>query len=132
MYKTQREQKQELLQRLSIIILFVSVLLLLGSIVYHFSEGWSWKNSLYFSTISLVSRGYSNLYPHNWFSVLFSVIYLILGAGVLLYALSSLIAYYTSYYQQTIEKKVKTITENIKRKRENKNNPWIMIKSKKE
>ncbi|MFH1052897.1 MAG: potassium channel family protein [Candidatus Woesearchaeota archaeon] len=132
MYKTQREQKQELLQRLSIIILFVSVLLFIGSIIYHFSEGWSWKNSLYFSTISLVSRGYSNLYPHNWFSVLFSVAYLIIGAGVLLYALSSLIAYYTSYYQQTIEKKVKTITENLKRKKENKNNPWIVIKSKKE
>src|SRR3989338_9099919 len=109
MFKTFREQKEELGQQLVILIIVIFILLFIGTIVYHFSEKWSYIDSLYFATISLTSRGYSELHPTKWFSVLFSVFYLLIGVGVIVYALSQLVAFYTSIYQKVIHHKINTI-----------------------
>lgn len=131
MYFTPSEQKRELFSRLVIISLWIAFLLTLGTIVYHFAEGWSYMDSLYFATISLTSRGFSEQHPSNWFSVLFSVFYLLIGVSVIIYSLSSLVAYYTAFYQDHFEHKVRTIVKKIKTKKEpERPNKWIVIKPK--
>lgn len=132
MYKTLKEESQELFNRLLLIIILVIVLLTIGTLVYHATEGWDYKNSLYFSTISLTSRGYSEMHPTHWFSIVFSTLYLILGVGVILYTLSSLIAFYTTYYQKRVENRFKSFLESIRNKKDNRKvDPWIMVNAKK-
>ncbi len=109
MYRTSNEQKRLLLEKLAILFFMLLLLLAAGTFVYHFTEGWSYLDSLYFSVISLTSRGFSELHPTGWASVLFSVFYLIIGVSILIYALSSLVAYYTSFYQERVHTLVRTI-----------------------
>ncbi|MBS3126492.1 two pore domain potassium channel family protein [Candidatus Woesearchaeota archaeon] len=77
--------------RLRFLILVVLILLLLvaGTFVYHIVEGWSYIDSLYFSAVSLATRGYGDLHPTKVSSKLFTVFYLFLGVALILYALSS-------------------------------------------
>lgn len=132
MYQTMNEQKKELGRRLFILVLGISILLAIGTIVYHFSEGWTWLDSLYFAVISLTSRGFSEQHPSNWFSVLFSVFYLLIGVGVVIYSIASLLAFYTAFYERKVEKKVQNIVDHIKTKTaEKKPEKWLMFPKKK-
>ncbi len=127
MYKTDNETKRELFHRLIIIFIAVGVLLFIGTMVYHFAEGWSIAESLYYSTVSLTSRGISDKVPTHWFTMLFSVLYLIIGVAVMLTALSSLVGYYTAFYQKGVENKVKGLVKQWKSKRK-KPDKWIVLK----
>jgi voltage-gated potassium channel len=127
MWQTPSERKQELTRRLIILFALILVLLSLGTLAYHMLEGWSYVDSLYYSSISLTSRGYSNMHPTNLFSTLFSVLYLIIGAALLVYGLSTLIAHYTTFYQPKIENKLHHIVNSITHK----NDKWFMVRSRK-
>ena len=37
----------------------------LGTVIYHFVEGWSWLDSLYFSVITLTTIGYGDFSPQT-------------------------------------------------------------------
>ena len=65
--------------------LFFWVLVLLGSGTwfYHAYEGWSWLDSLYFTVITLTTVGYGDLSPQTPAGKIFTMIYIILGLGIL-------------------------------------------------
>ena len=130
MYKTLREEKEDLWHRLIVLILMIGVLLTIGMVVYHFSEGWGYLDSLYFATISLTTRGYSSMHPTTWFSILFSIFYLLIGVSMVLYAISSLIAYYTAYYQKGVERRVRSLMDGVREKTV-KQPTWVTINRKK-
>ena len=58
--------------------------LLLGTLAYHWLEGWSWLDSLYFCVISLATIGYGDLTPTTPEAKLFTIFYVINGIGILL------------------------------------------------
>lgn len=58
--------------------------LLVGALFYHFFEGWSFLDSLYFCVVSLGTVGYGDLTPTTPLTKLFTIIYLINGIGILL------------------------------------------------
>ena len=59
-------------------------MLVLGTLVYHWLEGWSYLDSLYFCVISLATVGYGDLTPTTPLAKLFTMIYIINGIGILL------------------------------------------------
>jgi len=59
-------------------------LIAIGTVFYHGVEGWTWFNAFYFSTITLTTVSFGDLYPHSGFGKLFTMIYLLLGIGILL------------------------------------------------
>ena len=66
-------------------LLFLVVLtLFFGSIFYAKVEGWSLIDAFYFSFITLTTIGYGDLSPTTPLSKLFTVIYVIVGLGILL------------------------------------------------
>jgi hypothetical protein len=58
--------------------------LIVGMLFYHFFEGWSYLDSLYFCVVSLGTVGYGDLTPTTPFTKVFTIIYLINGIGILL------------------------------------------------
>jgi voltage-gated potassium channel len=59
-------------------------MLLVGVLVYHWLEGWSYLDALYFCVVSLATVGYGDLTPTTPLARLFTIIYLINGIGILL------------------------------------------------
>jgi hypothetical protein len=128
MWQTPLERRQELWRRILILFSLLFILLCVGTVIFHWLEGWSYVDSLYFATISLMSRGWSDLHPTKVSSTLFSVGYLLVGVAVLLYALSSFMAYFMSFYQPRLENKLHHIVDSITHK----SDKYLMVKSRPE
>ena len=64
-------------------------LLLLGGIVYHTVEGYSWLDSFYMSVITLATVGYGDYVPHTVLGKLFTMVYVLFGIGILVSVFST-------------------------------------------
>jgi len=58
--------------------------LVLGTLVYHWLEGWSYLDALYFCVITLATVGYGDLTPTTDVAKVFTIIYVINGVVILL------------------------------------------------
>jgi voltage-gated potassium channel len=58
--------------------------LVIGTLFYHWFEGWSYLDSLYFCVISLATIGYGDLAPTTPAAKIFTIIYVINGVAILL------------------------------------------------
>ncbi len=76
---------------------WVLILLLTGTWFYHQWEGWSWLDSLYFSVVTLTTVGYGDLAPQTSIGKIFTIVYIILGLGIL----SSFIVLLAEHQDQT-------------------------------
>ena len=65
--------------------LFWTVLafLFIGTIFYRNAEGWSWVDSFYFTVVTLTTVGYGDFSPQTDIGKLFTVLYIIMGLGLL-------------------------------------------------
>ena len=58
--------------------------LLLGTIVYHWLEGWTYLDALYFSVITLATIGYGDFVPTTPIAKVFTMVYAVNGIVILL------------------------------------------------
>lgn len=65
------------------ITLMVAVLLMVGTVFYTNVEGWSPLDALYFSVITLATVGYGDLVPHTAAGKIFTMVYVMLGIGLI-------------------------------------------------
>ena len=65
-------------------LLWAVTTLLFGTLVYHWLEGWSFLDSLYFCVISLATIGYGDLTPTTPEAKIFTIFYVINGIAILL------------------------------------------------
>jgi len=63
---------------------FVIALLIIGTAVYHFVEGWRTLDALYFSVATLTTIGYGDLAPVSDAGKIFTIIYVFVGVGTIL------------------------------------------------
>jgi len=66
-------------------VLLVSAvsLIVLGTIAYMFIEGWTPVDALYFSVVALATVGFGDLHPTTDAAKLFTVVYIVMGLGIL-------------------------------------------------
>ena len=57
---------------------------ILGTVVFHLLEKWSWIDSLYFTVITLATVGYGDLTPTTPVGKIVAVIFVIVGVGIFL------------------------------------------------
>ena len=73
------------------ILLFLAIMVvILGTVVFHLLEKWSWIDSLYFTVITLATVGYGDLTPTTPVGKIVAVIFVIVGVGIFLAFLNKL------------------------------------------
>lgn len=66
------------------------VVLMVGTLFYHFVEGWRWLDSLYFCVITLATVGYGDFSPKTDPGKVFTMFYVFIGIGLLVAVFSRL------------------------------------------
>ena len=66
------------------VLIWAGTALLGGTLVYHWLEGWSLLDALYFCVITLATVGYGDLTPTTPFARAFTIVYVINGIVILL------------------------------------------------
>jgi hypothetical protein len=66
------------------VLLWAGGVLLVGTLAYHWLEGWSYLDALYFCVISLATVGYGDLTPTTPLAKLFTIGYVLNGIVILL------------------------------------------------
>ena len=65
-------------------ILSVTLIILIsgGTVFYHWEEGWSWLDSLYFCSMTMTTVGYGDFSPTTGISKIFTIGYAISSIGL--------------------------------------------------
>ena len=65
------------------ILVWVIILLVVGTIFYNQVEGWEVLDSLYFSVVTLSTVGYGDFSPSTAAGKVFAIVYMLVGLGLL-------------------------------------------------
>jgi voltage-gated potassium channel len=68
--------------------IWVGLLILVGTLIFHWLEGWGWVDSFYYCVITLTTVGYGDFTPTTTLAKLLAVFYVLNGVGVLVSFLS--------------------------------------------
>ena len=81
-----------ILRKILTILLLLGVVMLGGAVGYEFIEGWSFFDGLFMTVITVSSVGYEEVHPLTGPGRVFTMMLILSGSGVLLYAVSSMTA----------------------------------------
>ena len=79
------------------LLITTNIILAIGTTVYHFVEGWSWVDSLYFSVITLTTIGYGDFSPATDAGKIFTLVYTMIGLGVILSFIHTIYHHYDQF-----------------------------------
>ena len=75
--------------------------MVVGTVAFHYIEGWSWVDSFYFSAVAGTTVGFGDLTPSTDLSKLFSVVYIFVGIGIIGTFLDQRLKYHGVVKRQT-------------------------------
>ena len=81
-------KKEVMYNRFLVAILVFIFMIVIGAVVYHFLEGWSFFDSLYFTVITITTIGYGDFFPITVGGKIFTMIFPFIGIGMGFYLFS--------------------------------------------
>ena len=66
------------------VLIYVTFIVMIGAILFHWLEGWNWIDSFYFVIITLTTIGYGDFTPSTTITKLITIFYGVNGVIVLL------------------------------------------------
>lgn len=81
-------------------LLFASAfIVVIGTVVYHFVEHWTWLDSLYFSVITLTTIGFGDFAPQTDIGKAFTIVYIVIGVGLILAFINTVYLHFGRFKQ---------------------------------
>ncbi|MBL0293219.1 MAG: two pore domain potassium channel family protein [Saprospiraceae bacterium] len=77
-----------------------AIVLVFGTFVFHYLEGWRWLDSLYFCVITLTTIGYGDFTPRTDLGKIFNIFYIIIGLGLILSFIQTIRDHYMNIKQK--------------------------------
>jgi voltage-gated potassium channel len=77
-------------RRLVLATIVVFLMLVVGAIGFHILEGWGWLESLYVAAQTVTTVGYGDMTPVTRAGRVFTIVFVLVGVGTVLYALTLL------------------------------------------
>ena len=96
-------------------IVFFIIVIVVGTLAYHYIEGWNFLDSLYFVVITMTTVGYGDFYPVTPAGKIFTMIFSVIGVAGALY-LFSVIG--TSLFKKHVAEKVSEIKRDTQKQQE--------------
>lgn len=78
------------------LLITTTVIIAFGSIMFHYLEGWTWIDSVYFSVITLTTVGYGDFSPQTDEGKIFAIFYIFIGIGIILSFINTVYNHYNS------------------------------------
>ncbi len=105
-------------QKLKPALFTLATVIAFGTYFYHLIEGWGWIDALYFTVTTATTVGYGDLNPSHNISKLFTVVFILVSVGLVLYSLNivATIRFHRSFH--LMQWKGKNINLNSKRKKD--------------
>jgi voltage-gated potassium channel len=83
------------------LLITTAFVLLVGTVAYHFIEGWSWIDSIYFSVTTLSTVGYGDFTPKTDLGKIFTIFYIIIGIGIILTFINTIYQHYSNHIRKS-------------------------------
>lgn len=87
----------------------------LGTVIFHYVEGWSTVDSFYFTSITMLTIGYGDFVPTTDFSKVLTVVFSLAGVSIALYTMFTVGEHYISRrseaYYNRISMRMKQMSE---------------------
>lgn len=102
-------------------LLITSIALVaLGTVVFHFTEGWSWLDSLYFCVSTVTTTGYGDLYPRSVEGKIFNIFFLFVSLVLILMLVNTMNQHYNKRKElhTKTELRHRNLTKNFLKERE--------------
>jgi len=80
-------------RKLFLLVSLIGGLIGLGTLGFHYFEGWGWLDSIYATIITLGTVGYGDFVPHDPFGKVFAIGLVVFGLGTISYTLLELTAF---------------------------------------
>ncbi len=74
-------------KKLKIALLISVSIFIMGTLGYHYIEGWSFVESLYTTVITLATVGYGDFHPQQTMGRIFTIVLIIFGVGAMAYTI---------------------------------------------
>jgi len=78
----------------------------IGTWVFHIIEEWTWAESFYFSVATLTTVGYGDIHPTTDGSRIFTAIYILIGVGIVIAALSRIGSQYLTSQEHRLSNNI--------------------------
>mmetsp|Transcript_10331 Transcript_10331/g.17716 ORF Transcript_10331/g.17716 Transcript_10331/m.17716 type:complete len:339 (-) Transcript_10331:119-1135(-) len=78
-------------ETIKIFLVLITIHVSIGVVAYHFLEGFTWIDSLYFVSVIMATVGYGDLYPTTSAGKLFSVFFILISIGFTFSCISFLV-----------------------------------------
>lgn len=96
---------RDVLRAMGIFVLII----LIGSVVYAYLEGWTYLDSTYFSIITLTTIGYGDMHPVHDSTKIFTIFYVLIGVGLAFYLFTSIARHLFEDEKKEIQRLDKTL-----------------------
>ena len=107
-FKREEEERSRLRSSLVFAIGALTSLVVVGTLVMKWIEGWSWISSFYFSVTTLATVGYGDLHPTHEASRLFVACYVIAGVTTALSAMTVVGKNYLAFIEYRLRHHART------------------------
>lgn len=105
----EEEEHRKFHRRIFYVFIIMMIVLFGGATFYHYMEGWRYLDALYFSSYTITTVGYGDITPKTDAGKIFTIFYIFVGVGIVLYGLSLMASHFVEIREEFWLEKIKGI-----------------------